>query len=68
LILDEATRALDSATAAAVMAELMQLRGQTTILIVTHNLAAVSHHADCIYSFEDGKLLLISDSSKRFRS
>lgn len=68
LILDEATSALDSATAAAVMAELMQLRGQTTILIVTHNLAAVSHHADCIYSFEDGKLLMISDSSTRFRS
>jgi len=57
LILDEATSALDSDTAAAVMAELMQLRGHTTLLIVTHSLVAVSH-ADRVYRLEDGKLFL----------
>ncbi len=57
LILDEATSALDPDTAAAVMAELMRLRGETTILIVTHNLAAVTH-ADRVYRLDDGKLFL----------
>jgi ABC-type bacteriocin/lantibiotic exporter with double-glycine peptidase domain len=45
------------------MAELMQLRGQTTLLIVTHNLAAVSH-ADRVYRLEDGKLFLDVSLSK----
>jgi len=63
LILDEATSALDSYTADAVMTELMQLRGETTLLIVTHNLASVSH-ADRIYNLEDGKLFLNRDPSK----
>lgn len=56
LILDEATSALDADTAAAVMAELMQLRGQTTLLIVTHNLAGVGR-ADRVYLLENGQLL-----------
>ncbi len=63
LILDEATSALDPVTAAAVMAELMQLRGRTTLLIVTHNLSAVSH-ADRVYRLEDGKLFLDAELSK----
>jgi ABC-type bacteriocin/lantibiotic exporter with double-glycine peptidase domain len=63
LILDEATSALDPDTAAAVMAELMQLRGQTTLLIVTHNLSAVSH-ADRVYRLENGKLFLDRALSK----
>lgn len=56
LILDEVTSALDPETEAVVMGELLQLRGQTTLLIVTHNLSVVAS-ADRIYRLEDGSLL-----------
>lgn len=56
LILDEVTSALDPETEAVVMEELLQLRGQTTLLIVTHNLSVVAS-ADQIYRLEDGRLV-----------
>ena len=56
LILDEVTSALDPETETVVMGELLQLRGQTTLLIVTHNLSVVAS-ADRIYRLEDGRLL-----------
>ena len=55
LILDEVTSALDSETELLVMRELLRLRGQTTLLIVTHNLSIVES-ADRIYRLEDGQL------------
>jgi ABC-type bacteriocin/lantibiotic exporter with double-glycine peptidase domain len=57
LILDEVTSALDGATAEAVMHELLQLRGLTSLLIVSHNLRAIS--ADRIYELVNGQLLEI---------
>lgn len=54
LILDEITSALDENTACAVMNELTAMRGQVSLLFVTHNLRQVS--ADRIYRLEQGQL------------
>ncbi len=53
LILDEATSALDPASEAAVCETLRELKGELTILAVSHesSLAAV---ADCVYRLQDG--------------
>jgi ATP-binding cassette, subfamily B, bacterial PglK len=56
LILDEVTSALDEATARAVMAELLAMRGQVSLLFVTHDLRLVQ--ADRIYQLDHGKLSL----------
>jgi ABC-type bacteriocin/lantibiotic exporter with double-glycine peptidase domain len=62
LILDEVTSALDGATAAAVMHELLQLRGQTSLLIVSHNLRDIS--ADRIYQLVSGQLLEVKSGDQ----
>lgn len=54
LILDEVTSALDETTARAVMAELLAMRGQVSLLFVTHDLRQVS--ADRIYQLEHGRI------------
>lgn len=56
LILDEVTSALDEATARAVMDELLAMRGQVSLLFVTHDLRLVS--ADRIYRLDHGRLSL----------
>lgn len=55
LILDEVTSALDKATADAVMQELYELRGQTSLLIVSHDMCMTE--ADRIYQLDDGRLV-----------
>jgi ATP-binding cassette, subfamily C, bacterial len=55
LILDEATSALDSATEAGICATLRSLRGQLTILAVSHQ-SAMADIADEVYRVELGKL------------
>jgi len=55
LILDEVTSALDESTACAVMGELLAMRGQVSLLFVTHDLRRVS--ADRIYQLDQGRLL-----------
>nr|WP_315495535.1 ATP-binding cassette domain-containing protein [uncultured Rhodoferax sp.] len=62
LILDEVTSALDGATAAAVMHELLQLRGQTSLLIVSHNLRDIS--ANRIYQLVSGQLLEVKSGDQ----
>ena len=62
LILDEVTSALDPVTEAEVMGELLQLRGNTTLLIVTHKKSTVST-ADKIYQLKNGFLTLSEDIS-----
>lgn len=57
LILDEVTSALDPSTQAAVLGELLELRGQTTLLIVTHDMSAAAN-ADYIYRLEGGVIQL----------
>lgn len=54
LILDEVTSALDEATACAVMSELLAMRGQVSLLFVTHDLRLVN--ADRIYLLDKGRL------------
>jgi ABC-type bacteriocin/lantibiotic exporter with double-glycine peptidase domain len=54
LILDEVTSALDEATARAVMGELLGMRGQVSLLFVTHDLRLVA--ADRIYKLDHGHI------------
>lgn len=54
LILDEVTSALDERTARAVMQELHELRGQVSILIVSHDMSLVN--ADRVYQIVGGRL------------
>jgi len=53
LILDEATSALDPDTEAAICATLAGLRGQLTIVAISHQ-AALVDAADCVYRLADG--------------
>jgi ABC-type bacteriocin/lantibiotic exporter with double-glycine peptidase domain len=55
LILDEVTSALDDATAQDVIHEIQALRGQTSILIVTHDINIVE--ADRVYQLIDGRIV-----------
>ncbi|WP_256865272.1 ABC transporter transmembrane domain-containing protein [Paenibacillus sp. 32352] len=56
LLLDEVTSALDPATEADINQLIQQLRGEMTIVSVTHRLASVIH-ADRIYVFEKGQIV-----------
>ncbi|MFH1877226.1 MAG: ABC transporter ATP-binding protein [Candidatus Omnitrophota bacterium] len=56
LILDEATSALDSETEQLVQETIRGLRGEFTIIIVTHRLSSVQF-ADKIYVLEGGRVL-----------
>ncbi len=58
LILDEVTSALDETTARTVMAELLAMRGQVSMLFVTHDLRLVP--ADRIYQLDHGRISLYS--------
>ena len=58
LILDEVTSALDEATAQTVMAELLAMRGQVSLLFVTHDLRLMS--ADRIYRLDSGRIAVYS--------
>jgi len=56
LLLDEVTSALDPASEADINALLEQIRGQRTIVTVTHRLASVTQ-ADVIHVFRDGQIV-----------
>jgi ATP-binding cassette subfamily C protein len=60
LILDEATSALDPQSEAAVCETLQHLRGELTILVISHQPALVEL-ADITYRIENGKILKIED-------
>jgi ATP-binding cassette subfamily C protein len=61
LILDEATTALDPETEAAICTTLRELRGQVTILSISHQ-PAMRDAADITYSMEDGHIRLETSS------
>ena len=68
LILDEATSALDIKTEQDIMTSIDGLKGQLTIIIVTHRLITLKN-CDDIYSLIEGKLnkeknLIISEYVK----
>ncbi len=60
LILDEATSALDPKSEAAVCETLQHLRGELTILVISHQPALVEL-ADKTYRIENGKILKIEN-------
>ena len=60
LILDEATTALDPENEAAICRTLGDLRGERTILAISHQ-SAVLEVADRSYRLEDGKAILVND-------
>lgn len=62
LILDEATSALDPETEAAICQTLKELRGQLTILAISHQSALVEV-ADRVYQISDGNITLVSSRS-----
>jgi len=55
LLADEPTGQLDSETSAAIVELMVSIRGQTTILIATHD-EAVAARADRVINIEDGRL------------
>jgi ABC-type bacteriocin/lantibiotic exporter with double-glycine peptidase domain len=61
LIFDEITSALDELTASALLKDLYSLRGEVTMLFVTHDLRFLQ--TDYLYEMRNGKLILISGSS-----
>jgi ATP-binding cassette subfamily C protein len=61
LILDEATTALDPTTEAAICGTLRDLRGQLTILAISHQ-PAILEAAERAYRLHDGVATLVADS------
>jgi ATP-binding cassette subfamily C protein len=62
LILDEATTALDPSTEAAICETLRELRGELTILAISHQ-AAILEASDRAYRLQDGVATLVLDQS-----
>jgi ATP-binding cassette subfamily C protein len=60
LILDEATTALDPKTEKEICTTLQQLKGQITILAISHQTTVVEC-ADWAYRLKDGELIRIKD-------
>lgn len=63
LILDEATSALDKDSEAAVRQTMQDLKGQLTILAISHNRALVSA-ADEVYELSSGGALRLDDEAR----
>jgi ATP-binding cassette subfamily C protein len=63
LILDEATSALDPETEAAVRQTMEALKGQLTILAISHNRAMVEA-ADYVYQLDNGRVSLLDEEEQ----
>ncbi len=59
LVLDEATSALDQETEAALHDEIIQLRGEKTLLIVSHRERMLSG-CDVVYQIDNGKMVQVT--------
>lgn len=64
LILDEATSALDPASAEQISATVRALRGEITILAISHQVELVDV-ADRVYRFEGGRAAFVTGGAKR---
>jgi ATP-binding cassette subfamily C protein len=56
IILDEATSALDAATEASVAANIRDVGGETTVIVIAHRLSTVQH-ADEVFVVDDGRVV-----------
>ncbi len=62
LILDEATSALDPASEQAICETIAKLRGELTILAISHQTALVEV-ADCVYRLDSGQAQVVDDNA-----
>ena len=67
LILDEATSALDPKTEAAICETLKELRGQLTILAISHQ-AALVDVADRVFRISAGEIKLVTDQPDHYEA
>ena len=58
LVMDEATAALDMETEKAVIDSIRQVKGNKTILMVTHHMS-LANECDMIYKIEDKKIVRV---------
>jgi ABC-type multidrug transport system fused ATPase/permease subunit len=58
LVLDEATSALDGNTEAEISDAIMNLKGETTVIVIAHRLASVRNCDEILY-LEDGKAIAV---------
>jgi ATP-binding cassette subfamily C protein len=63
LILDEVTSALDPETEDQICREVAALRGEFTIVAITHR-PAWTAIADCLYKVEDGRVTAVTDQQR----
>ena len=68
LLLDEPCSALDMKNTIAIEETLMELKGQYTFVIVTHNLGQAKRIADQIIFMDQGKILEVTDKGTFFDS
>ena len=66
LLLDEPCSALDMKNTVAIEEMLLELKGQYTIVIVTHNLAQAQRIADDIVFMDQGQVLEITEKNQFF--
>ncbi len=57
LLLDEPTSALDVTTQAQVVEEILERKGETTMLMITHNIPLAIYMADYIIIMKDGRVV-----------
>lgn len=68
LLLDEPTSALDVTTQAQVVEEIRQLKSQTTMLMITHNIPLAIYLADFIVIMKDGCIVEQNKAEDIFKS
>ena len=68
LLLDEPCSALDMKNTIAIEETLLELKGQYTFVIVTHNLAQARRIADWIVFMSQGRVLEVTDKETFFRN
>jgi ABC-type bacteriocin/lantibiotic exporter with double-glycine peptidase domain len=54
--MDESTSALDSSTEKDIIQEIVNLKGQVTMIVIAHRLSTLKH-CDRIYELQDGRIV-----------
>ena len=65
LVMDESTSAVDKVTEEGIIDEIEKIKGDTTVIIISHRLSSLKH-CDCIYEIDKGKLREYRNSSQNF--